>query len=147
MEIVQYFQPKLWWIENPRTGFLSTRPCIQNYSYIDVDYCQFTDWGYQKPTRIWGSENLTNLPNKICDGKNCPNLIQGKGFKKRHKEQLGGYRMRFSTYQKWRMPEKLVEYLISALVEPEEKFNFKREDYAVRNHVLQRIERKNPKKG
>ena len=140
LEIIEYFQPKLWWIENPRTGFLPTRPCIQNFPYLDVDYCQFSNWGYQKPTRIWGSENLANLPSKVCDGKNCQNLISGKGSRKRHKEQLGGYGMKFSTYHKWKVPEKLVEYLLTALKDPEEKFSFKREDYAVRNHFVKRIE-------
>eukprot|EP00667_Euglena_gracilis_P019564 EG_transcript_20987 len=48
--------------------------------------------------------------------------------------------MRVSTQQKWRVPEKLVEYLLSALDFKEEKFSFKREDYAVRNSFVQMIE-------
>jgi site-specific DNA-cytosine methylase len=72
LEIVEYFQPKLWWIENPRTGLLPKRHCVQNLNFIDVDYCQFSDWGYQKPTRIWGSQNLLSLKDKLCDGKTCP---------------------------------------------------------------------------
>jgi site-specific DNA-cytosine methylase len=106
LEIVGYFQPKLWWIENPRTGFLPKRPCIQNIPFINVDYCQFSNWGYQKPTRIWGSENLRNLSDKICDGKSCSNLISGNGVMRRNKEQLGGYGMKFSTYHKWTVPQK-----------------------------------------
>ena len=48
--------------------------------------------------------------------------------------------MKFGTRAKWRVPEKLVEYLLSALDEKEEKFSFKREDYAVRNEYVQQIE-------
>ena len=137
LEIVEYFQPELWWLENPRTGFLSRRACVQHLPYIDFDYCQFSDWGYQKPTRFWGSDNLTRLTSKVCDGKNCPNLLPGK---KRHRQQLGGLGMKFGTYQKWRVPEQLINYLLSALDLHEEKFSFKREDYAVRNEFVQAIE-------
>ena len=28
---------------------------MKDIPFIDVDYCMFSDWGYQKPTRIWGS--------------------------------------------------------------------------------------------
>jgi hypothetical protein len=83
---------------------------------------------------------LANLADKVCDGKNCPNMISGKGSRKKHKEQLGGNNMKFGVYHKWKMPEKLVEYLLSALDEPEERFSFRREDYAVRNHFIKRIE-------
>ncbi len=78
LEIIEYFQPELWWLENPRTGMLSRRACIQNLPFIDLDYCQFSQWGYQKPTRFWGSENLARLENKLCDFKNCQNVIPGQ---------------------------------------------------------------------
>jgi site-specific DNA-cytosine methylase len=55
LKIVEYFQPQFWWLENPRGGLLKTRSFMEGIPYVDVDYCQFTDWGYQKPTRIWGS--------------------------------------------------------------------------------------------
>ena len=41
LEIIQYFQPNKWFIENPRTGALRSRPFMQRYSCVDVDYCQF----------------------------------------------------------------------------------------------------------
>jgi hypothetical protein len=50
--------------------------------------------------------------------------------------------MRFGTYQKWRVPERLVFWLLSILDHEEEKFNFKREDYAVRNNFVEQIEKK-----
>jgi hypothetical protein len=111
-------------------------------NFIDVDYCQFSDWGYQKPTRIWGSENLLSLKDKICDGKTCPNMVLKEGGRWAHKEQLGGRHMHTSTHQKWRMPQNLIEYLLSALDFKEEKFSFKREDYAVRNSFVKLIEEK-----
>ncbi len=48
LEILQYFQPEILWIENPRGGMLKDRSFMKDIPYIDVDYCQFADWGYQK---------------------------------------------------------------------------------------------------
>ena len=48
--------------------------------------------------------------------------------------------MKFGTYHKWRVPEKLFFYLLSVLDTKEEKCDFKREDYSVRNEYVQKIE-------
>ena len=45
LEIIEYFQPQLWWIENPRGGLLSRRGILDQSAFIDVDYCQFCTWG------------------------------------------------------------------------------------------------------
>jgi hypothetical protein len=142
LEIVDFFKPKLWWLENPRSGILVRRAILSNIPFINVDYCQFSDWGYQKPTRIWGSENLLSLGDKVCDGKTCSQLIEGQNGHLRHKERLGGYGMKVGTKQKWRVPEKLVSFLLSVLDRDEAPTNYKREDYAVRNEIVQLIEKK-----
>ena len=54
LEIIQYFRPKKWFLENPRDGLLQKRPYMEGIPFIDVDYCQFSDWGYCKPNRVWG---------------------------------------------------------------------------------------------
>ena len=139
---MDYFRPKLWWIENPRSGLLVRRTCVSHLPFIDVDYCQFSEWGYQKPTRIWGSENLGRLQHKVCDGQTCSQMVEGANGYWRHRERLGGRAMKYSTYHKWRVPEKLVSYLLSVLDHEEENFDFIREDYAVKNDIVQQIEQK-----
>ena len=114
VEIIRYFKPRLWWIENPRTGFLKTRNVVKDLDFIDVDYCQFSNWGYQKPTRIWCCPEIAKLPNRLCDWNFCPNLTEGPSGRKRHRERLGGSEMRYSPRQKGRMPYALVDYLMSA---------------------------------
>ena len=74
LEIVDFFQPTFWFLENPRTGLLKSRSYMKGIPFVDVDYCQFSDWGYQKPTRIWGSPELRDLPCKLCDPRTCPNV-------------------------------------------------------------------------
>jgi hypothetical protein len=112
LQIIEYFQPGTWWVENPKNGHLRNRPFMQKYSYVDIDYCQFSEWGYKKPTRFWGSEQLTLLPSVLCNPKTCPNTKDGPHGRKNHKERLGGYKMKFSTAQKGIVPWRVVDYLL-----------------------------------
>ena len=110
VDIIKYFNPLLWWIENPRYGKLRERGILKGVVVLDVDYCQFSDWGYKKPTRIWGSPQLLQLSPKLC-GPSCPNKHPETN---RHKASLGGSHMELTTWEKGRMPTDLIKYLISA---------------------------------
>jgi hypothetical protein len=68
-EIIQYFKPKYWWIENPKSGRM--KEYITNLPYYDVDYCCYSDWGYKKSTRFW--TNIQGFDAKTCK-KDCENL-------------------------------------------------------------------------
>ena len=112
LQIVRYFQPRVWWLENPRFGHLRNRPFMHGVPYCDVDYCQFSDWGYKKPTRIWGKSENSKLPPRLCDPNVCPNCVTNSEGRKVHKEPLGGIHMRMSPEQKGRLPLRLVDYLL-----------------------------------
>ena len=120
LEIINYFQPEIWWLENPRTGLLRDRTIVQGIPYVDVDYCQFSDWGYQKPTRIWGPQKMCWLPNKLCDYQTCNSMVQTFNGGWKHVEKLGGYKVKFGTRLKWRMPTTLVDYLLSPYLQKSE---------------------------
>ena len=57
LEIIEYFKPKVWFIENPDTGLLKSRPFMNDLPYYVVSYCKY-GFDYRKNTRIW-----TNLEN------------------------------------------------------------------------------------
>ena len=88
-EIIEYFQPNYWWIENPSTGMMKhyIAEKYPNYNtYYDFDYCKYSDWGYKKSTRFW--TNIKNITPKKCKN-DCKNM-----FEKQHKVVLGnGYEM------------------------------------------------------
>ena len=73
IEIIDYFQPDKWFIENPQTGLLKDRPFMLGIPFTDVDYCMYSDWGYKKRTRIW---TLVNYEGKLCN-KKCGNISDG----------------------------------------------------------------------
>ena len=75
LEIIDYFKPSLWFIENPQTGQLRNRYLMKDIPFYDVDYCMYSDWGYKKRTRIW--TNKEHFSPKLCDGKgSCGNMVE-----------------------------------------------------------------------
>ena len=81
-EIIAYFKPRRWIIENPAGGrmknYITDAPKI-------VDYCKYGTFGYKKPTAIWTNSTFTPVR---CDGE-CGNTIVWEG-KTLHKTQLAG---------------------------------------------------------
>jgi hypothetical protein len=101
LEVLDYFQPQFWWIENPWLSRM--RDYIVDLPYVCVDYCRYSDWGYRKRTRLW-----TNIPfePRTCDGTGACGNMEGK----RHQVNLidrGGYLL-----EKYRVPAALIEELL-----------------------------------
>ena len=101
-EIIEYFEPQIWFIENPQLGRMKDyiHPTIP---YYDVDYCRYCDWGYRKRTRIW--TNLLGFEPKLCN-KKCA------GFDKKHPKDVttsqgGGSDRRL----RYRIPPNLIREL------------------------------------
>lgn len=92
LEIINYFNPHYWFMENPQTGQLKNRDVVKGLNYYDIDYCMYSDWGYKKRTRIW--TNKKNWNNLLCDGSgSCGNMIEtghlktcDGGYDKRRKQ-------------------------------------------------------------
>lgn len=55
IEIADHFQPRFFFLENPQSGMLKSRPVMveRNMDYRDIDYCTYGA-AYRKRTRIWG---------------------------------------------------------------------------------------------
>ena len=109
LEIINYFNPELWFLENPQSGKLKDRVYMKDIPYYDVDYCKYSDWGYRKRTRIW--TNKKDWKNLLCK-KDCGYIMDGK-----HQNNLGndvfkknGVRVskNYSQQQKYRIPEALI---------------------------------------
>ena len=72
-EIIDYFKPSLYFIENPQTGRM--KDYIRDRPYYDVDYCKYSDWGMRKRTRIW--TNKVGFEPKVCN-KDCGFIKDGR---------------------------------------------------------------------
>ena len=125
-EIINYFKPKYYWIENPQTG--NMKYYISDLPYYDVDYCKYSDWGYKKRTRFW--TNIKGFDNKLCK-KDCENIIiikeENKKDKKLHIKNCGNTERlnivkKYSKdicvntttkLERYRIPPKLIEDLLN----------------------------------
>tara|TARA_R110000787_G_scaffold120030_1_gene230952 strand:- start:29 stop:871 length:843 start_codon:yes stop_codon:yes gene_type:complete len=88
IEIIEYFKPSFYWIENPQTGTMKhyiAEKYPEYNTFYDVDYCKYSDWGYQKKTRFW--TNIQDFKPKLCK-KDCENIIVIEK-QKLHKNNLG----------------------------------------------------------
>ena len=75
LEIIEYFKPELWCMENPQRGQLKNREVVKGIPYYDVSYCMYSDWGYEKKTRIW--TNKKDFNNLVCDKSGaCGNMVE-----------------------------------------------------------------------
>ena len=87
-EIINYFKEGnkdlYWWIENPQKGKMKTY--IEDKPFYDVDYCKYSEWGYQKRTRFW--TNIKNFKPQLCK-RDCDNMIVIKKDQKLHKNRMG----------------------------------------------------------
>jgi hypothetical protein len=111
LEIVRYFDPPMWTMENPRTGYLKTREVVAGLPYVDVDYCQFGT-PFRKPTRIW-----TNRPDTLadvatrCDPKTCPACPDGRRHRYAIASATGARMPGMNNWVAGRIPSALLEAL------------------------------------
>lgn len=86
LDIIQYYSPRSFLVENPATGDLKNRKVIQGIPHTDACYCRY-GYVYSKRTRFWGSANLINQLNlKVCcKSDHCQHSsITTKGNLKHH---------------------------------------------------------------
>jgi hypothetical protein len=116
LEIIDYFKPKHWIIENVGTGLLVDRmECIRPFMpRIFTDYCPYGA-DYRKRTVFW-----TNLPLKlkVCGGAGkCPGMEGEK-----HKLSIGNGTPQYAgerhltVWEKDAIPQKLVDEIVRVLL-------------------------------
>jgi site-specific DNA-cytosine methylase len=123
-EIINYFSPTYYFIENPQTGLMKnyvTRP------HYDVDYCMYADWGYKKRTRIW--TNVIGFQPLLCN-KHCGSTIAhpvhggmihisncGNTAQRQLLEEIG-YKFKQTQRDRYRVPPNLIEGLFAMCLFP-----------------------------
>ena len=83
LEIIRYFNPKYWVIENPDSGAMKNEECMKDLPYNIADYCKY-GFPYRKRTRFWN--NISSWSPSVCS-YDCPFSVPDT---KRHKYKLGG---------------------------------------------------------
>ena len=87
LDIIRYWRPRHWVIENPQTGLLKTRAVVQGLDFRDVDYCMYGA-PYRKRTRLW--TNVTWTPRPLCTHPKGIHMTAQKGPSRRGGQLIQG---------------------------------------------------------
>jgi len=104
LDIIAYFSPSAWWIENPLSGLLKTRAMMQGIPSIVVSYCRY-GYQYKKDTIIF--TNIT-YDNPLRCKRLCNSIFNGK--------HLGLVSKTRCLNQKHSIPPLLLEYLLDGCI-------------------------------
>lgn len=104
-EIIEYFNPTIYFIENPLSGRM--KDYLKDLPHYDVSYCKY-GYTYRKHTRIW--TNKEGFTPKKCR-QDCGNIINGK-----HKNNIGHPKGRIgkgtTKDERYSIPPQLVRELL-----------------------------------
>ena len=117
IEIMEYFRPKYWIIENPQTGLLKNQSFMDGIPFDNIDYCKY-GMPYRKRTTLWN--NIPNWePRPLC----CKDCGQMEG--NRHKETAQklppgkkadwGDRAHHRTEDLYRVPAELINKIFLSM--------------------------------
>ena len=65
LEIIDWFEPDVWIMENPSSGYLKTRPVVLGMPFKDIDYCTYGAV-YRKRTRLRGRHPINWKARQMC---------------------------------------------------------------------------------
>ena len=118
IEIIKYFEPKYWFIENPQTGLLKKQEFMNEFHFNDVDYCKY-GMPYRKRTRLWNNLKSWN-PRPLCK-KDCGQM-EGNRHKETAQRAPSGKKQYwtenytlFKQADLYRIPESLIREIFESL--------------------------------
>ena len=119
IEIIEYFNPTIWFIENPQTGLLKNQEFMNEKPYKDVDYCKY-GMPYRKRTSLWN--NLYQWqPRELCK-KDCDSM-DGNRHRETAQRAPSGKKINwkenytlFKQNELYRIPELLINEILDTYV-------------------------------
>jgi hypothetical protein len=108
IEILDYFKPQWWWIENPKTSSMKDYLLQKGFDNPKiVSYCKY-GFQYQKHTSFWTN---IELEPKICKN-DCENMIIiGKS-----KKHILSTAINLRKLERYKIPPKLIQELLKLCI-------------------------------
>ena len=117
LDIINYFQPKYWILENPQTGLLKEQEMMTWIPYNDIDYCKY-GLPYRKRTRLWNNIDSWH-PKPLCK-RDCDSMNETRTRHIQEAQQGGSTAERrqtqrtFSTSDLYKVPSELIEEILTS---------------------------------
>ena len=119
IEIIKYFNPTYFVIENPQTGLLKNQEFMNELDYFDIDYCKY-GFKYRKRTRLW--TNITTwTPRALCQ-RDCGSIRNGKHVETAQrlpsgkKADWGDYYIMHKQDELYKIPSELILEILTAIL-------------------------------
>ena len=118
IEIIDYFEPQFFFIENPQTGLLKEQDFMDRFHYVDLDYCKY-GFPYRKRTRVWNNV-LDWKPRALCC-RDCGSMIGNRHKETAQRLPSGKKRDWGDNYVKhkqddlYRIPDGLIREILSSI--------------------------------
>ena len=104
LEIINYFQPTYWFMENPR-GVLRKLDVVKGLKKNSVTYCQYGD-ERMKPTDIW-TNSIMWEPKPMCKNGDPCHVAAPRGSRT-------GTQGRANAYERSKIPEDLCKEILKS---------------------------------
>lgn len=104
LEIIEYFQPTYWFMENPR-GVLRKLDVVKGLKKNSVTYCQYGD-ERMKPTDIWTNSDVWT-PKPMCKNGDPCHVAAPRGSRT-------GTQGRANAYERSKIPEELCREILKS---------------------------------
>ena len=106
IEIIEYFQPTYWFMENPR-GVLRKLDVVKNLPRQTVTYCQYGD-ERMKPTDIW-TNSIMWVPRPMCKNGDPCHVAAPRGSRT-------GTQGRANAYERSKIPADLCLEILKSCI-------------------------------
>jgi hypothetical protein len=104
LEIIEYFKPTYWFMENPR-GVLRKLDIVKGLRKNSVTYCQYGD-ERMKPTDIWTNSEVW-VPRPMCKNGDPCHVAAPRGSRT-------GTQGRANAYERSKIPEELCREILKS---------------------------------
>ena len=111
IDIIKYFNPKYYIIENPQTGLLKKQVFMDELPYVDIDYCKY-GMPYRKRTRLWN--NVFQWISKPLCLKDCDSMNGNKHKAMAQKGQINN--KSFKQSELYVIPKSLIYDIFNSMV-------------------------------
>ena len=115
LEIINYFDPIFYMIENPQSGLLKNQTFMDDLPFNDVDYCKY-GMKYRKRTRIWN--NIYGWEPKPLCKKNCGNIVDGRHVEHAQRGPSGSNNIRHKQTELYMIPSDLLTEIFNTICSP-----------------------------
>ena len=106
IEIIEHFQPKYWFMENPR-GVLRKLEVVKDLPRKSVTYCQYGD-ERMKPTDIWTNSDVW-VPRPMCKNGDPCHVAAPRGSRT-------GTQGRANAYERSKIPDELCLEILKSCI-------------------------------